>query len=198
MTDQARPDHRKILNSLALIIGVLLIAGAVGILFAQADFSEKQSAQSVVSAMEAIIPARKRALPEPHYGGGMPSAEIGGEDFVGLIEVEPYGCRLPVGTNWVASDIDRFPLCYSGDIYRRDLVIGGSSQSGQFDFADVIEIGASVTFTDLYGHEFRYEVSMVNHADSVASIRSGNDDLTLFARSRNTSKYVIIRCRLSS
>lgn len=197
MTDKPRFDLNRILNSLAILIGVLLIAAAVGLIIAQFDFNEKQSAQSVVNALEAIIPARKKALPEPHYGGDMPSAEIGRENFVGLLEVEQYNCLLPVGANWTDSDIKRFPLSYSGNIYNRNFVIGGSSQSGQLDFADEIEIGTSVKFTDLYGHEFCYEVSMVNHADSINAIKSDNDDLTFFARSRTTSKYVIIRCRLS-
>lgn len=197
MTNNKRIDITKLLTSLSIIIGALLIAGAVGIIIAQADFSEKQSAQSVIRVMEETIPARKRALPELHYGGDMPSAEIGGENFVGLLEVEQYNCLFPVGTHWVESDLKRFPLSYSGNIYNRDLVIGGSSLDGQFDFVDEIEIGASVKFIDLYGHEFCYEVSMVNHAESIDTIQSEIDDLTLFAKSRNTSKYVIIRCRLS-
>lgn len=197
MTDKRRSQYHNILNSLAIVTGALLIAGAVGILFSQADFREKQSAQTVVRAMEAILPERKRALPEPHYGGTMPSAEIGGEDFVGLLEVAPYGCLLPVGADSSESDMKRFPLSYSGNIYNGDFVIAGSSQSGQLDFVDEIEIGTPVKFTDLYGCEFCYEVSMVNHSDSIDTIQSGDDDLTIFARSRTTSKYVIIRCRLS-
>ena len=198
MTVKPSFDLKKILNRLVIVIGVLLIAAAVGLIISQADFSKKQSAQSVVKAMEAIIPARKRALPEPHYGGNMPNAEIGGENFVGLLEVELYNCLLPVGATWQESDISRFPLSYSGNIYNRDFVVGGSSQTGQFDFVDEIEIGTPVKFIDLYGREFCYEVSMVNHVDSINSIQSNDDDLTFFAQSKSTSKYVIIRCRLSS
>ena len=196
MTDK-RSDKRKILNSLAIVVGALLIAGAVGILIAQADFSVKQSASKIVSEMEKIIPNRSRSLPEARLGN-MPSAEIGGEDFVGLIEIEQYGTVLPVGSDWNEQDVDRYPAVYKGSIYDRDLLIGGVNREGQFDFADSIEIGSIVKFTDLFGRVFWYEVSMVNHAETIDSIQSGEDDLTLFAKSRNTSKYVIIRCRLTN
>ncbi|MBQ9901974.1 MAG: hypothetical protein IJM51_06270 [Clostridia bacterium] len=198
MTDKRRSDTRKILNSLAIAVGVLLLAGAVGIVIAKADLSKKQSAEQIVSAMNAMIPPQKRALPEAHYGHDMPSAEIGGENFVGLLEIEQFGRTLPVGSGWNEKNAGRFPMTYAGNIYNRDLIIGGDSRDGQFDFADTIEIGHTVIFTDLYGRIFRYEVTMVNHAESTDSITSGEDDLTLFARSRNTSKYVIIRCRLSN
>ncbi len=194
----SRSKLQKILNSLTIAAGVLLMAGAVGLLIAQADFSEKQSAGSVVAAMDELIPSRNRTFPEPHYGRNMPSAEIGGENFAGLLEVDPYGTRLPVGTDWAESALNRFPMAYSGSIYDRDLIIGGSSREGQFDFADEIEIGAPVRFIDLYGREFCFEVAMVNHTDDPGKIQSGEDDLTLFARSKRTSKYVIIRCRLSA
>lgn len=196
MTDKRSSDIRNILNSLAIAVGVLLILAAVGVLVAQADFSEKQSAESVVSKLEAIIPARTRALPEPNLGRGMPSAEVGGEDFVGLLEIEQYGLKLPVASQASDSALSRFPGAFSGSIYERNLVVEGSNSRGQFDFVDEIEIGALVSFTDLYGRVFCYEVSMINHADSIESIVHGDDDLTLFAASSRTSKYVIIRCRL--
>ena len=198
MTDKQRSDTRKTLNSLAIVIGCLLLAGAVWIVIAQADFSVKQSAAHVVSVMNELVPEKKRSLPETQYGNNMPSAEIGGEDFVGLIEIESYGCLLPVAMEWNPTELDRFPAAYSGSIYDRNLLIGGSNREGQFYFVDEIEIGTSVRFTDLYGRVFYYEVSMVNHADSIENITSDEDDLTLFAKSKTTSKYVIIRCRLSN
>lgn len=197
MTDTSKINKKKLLDSLMIAIGLLLITAAGIIMISRADFSKKQSAQSVVKAMEAILPARSRALPEPRYGEGMPSAEIGGENFVGLLEVERYNCLLPVGANRSDSDVKRFPLAYSGNIYNRDFVICGSSKSGQFDFVDEIEMGEPVKFTDLYGHEYCYEVDIVNHADSIEAIHSEDYDLTFFAPSQNSSKYVIIRCRLS-
>ena len=198
MADTSKKNKSKLLDTLMIMIGLLLIAAAGVIMISQADFSKKQSAQTVVSALEAIIPSCSRALPEPRYGGGMPSAEIGGENFVGLLKIERYNCVLPIGTVWDQEQIDRFPMVFSGNIYDRNLMIGGGNSEGQFDFVDEIEIGTSVKYLDLFGRVFWYEVSMVNHAESIDKIESGEDDLTLFARSKNTSKYVIIRCRLSN
>ena len=76
-------DKKKLIDSLAIVVGVLLIAGAVGILIAQADFSERQTADSVVKAMKSIMPPPQRAFPEPHYGKDMPSTEVGGESQTG-------------------------------------------------------------------------------------------------------------------
>ena len=187
MADTSKKNKSKLLDTLMIMIGLLLIAAAGVIMISQADFSKKQSAQTVVSALEAIIPSRSRALPE-----------IGGENFVGLLKIERYNCVLPIGTVWDQEQIDRFPMVFSGNIYDRNLMIGGGNSEGQFDFVDEIEIGTSVKYLDLFGRVFWYEVSMVNHAESIDKIESGEDDLTLFARSKNTSKYVIIRCRLSN
>jgi len=196
MTDNRRSDLRKILNSLAIVIGALLIAGAVGIVIVQADFSVKQTASEVVADLDELIPSRKRAFPESHYGNNMPNAEIKGEDFVGLLEIPAFSVRLPVASDWQYADKDRFPALYSGSVYDGDVIIGGNNSNDQFFFVDEIEIGSEVVFVDLFGREFHYEVSMVNHADALESIESGEESLTLFAPSSMTSKYVIIRCKL--
>ena len=198
MTDKRRSTLRKILNSLSIVVGLLLLAGAAGLLIAQADFGLKQTPEHVVSVLNRVIPERRRALPEAHYGNHMPSAEVDGENFVGLLEIEQFGRVLPVASTWNEKDLNRFPAAYAGSIYDRDLILGGSNREGQFDFVDVIEIGTSVHFVDLYGRVFHYEVSMVNHADSSDTILSDGDDLTIFVKSKTTSKYAIIRCRLSN
>ncbi len=187
---------RKLIIGLTIAFGVLLIAGAVVLAVAQADFTDKQTAADVVSAMDAIIPARRKAVPESHYGENMPSSEIRGEDFVGLLEIDAYGIRLPVASDWQYADKERFPALYSGSVYDRNAIIGGSNGKEQFSFIDEIDIGTEIRFIDLYGREFQYEVSMVNHADALKSIESGEEHLTLFAPSAMTSKYVIVRCRL--
>jgi hypothetical protein len=197
MNNRHNPNVRKLITSLTIVIGLLLIAGAVGIAVAQADFSHRQTAADVVDAMEKIIPSRKRAFPESHSGSHMPRAEIGGEDFIGLLEIEDFQAVLPVSSDWENVEKGRFPAEYSGSVYDRDLIIGAGNGEGQFSFIDVIEIGAKVRFTDLYGQVFYYDVQMINHVEKLEDISSGEDDLTLFAPSRSTSKYVVIRCRLS-
>lgn len=197
MSNSSIIHQRKQIGTLAIAVGLLLLVGVAGIVIARTVLHTRQSAAQIVSALDELTPSRSRALPEAHYGGDMPAAAIGGENFVGLLEIGRYDCRLPVGREWEVSDLDRFPMVSTGSIYDRNLVIGGSSRDGQLAFADEIEIGEEVRFVDLYGREFYYEVAMVNHADSIDRIQSGDEDLTLFVRSKKTTKYVIIRCVLA-
>lgn len=191
----------NLLRGLAVFAGAALVAGAV-CMTARALRKEagRQTAAVIVSAMEAILPERTSGVPEPHYGGAMPRASVGGEDFVGLLEIPAYNIRLPVGAAWEADDIERFPRVYRGDIYSNTLMIGGSSAQ-IYCYRD-IDIGAPVYFTDLYGQVYAYEVSMVNHVSKEASVVSKGEALTLFVRAGFPAKltdhkpYTVIRMRI--
>lgn len=185
----------NIMRGLAVIAGAALVAGAVWMTARELrKEAERQTAETVVSAMEAILPERTTGVPEPHYSGSMPSASIGGENFVGLLEIPAYRIKLPVGAVWEADDIGRFPRVYRGDIYDNSLMIGGSP--AQIHCYRDIDIGAPVYFTDLYGQVYAYEVSLVNHVSEETSVVSKGEALTLFVKAGFPSQFTVIRMRI--
>lgn len=192
-------NKRKITYSLTIIIGTLLILSAAGILIGQAVSNEQQTAatEEILSEMEKLLPHRTPGMPEPHYGNSMPKAEVNGEDFIGLLEIPDYHTKFPVGAVWDSVKHSYYPCAYQGSLYENSLIIGGSNSAGEFDFADDIDIGAKLRFSDLYGQVFTYQVTMVNHVDSESAVTSEGEDFTLFVKSKSSGKYIVIRCRLS-
>ena len=80
--------------------------------------------------------------------------------------------------------------------YGNSLIIGGSSQKGQFDFCEKMDLGDKITITDMTGTEFSYEVVRIDRRKNVQTetLQEGSYDLTLFVQDRISRAYIIARC----
>lgn len=129
----------------------------------------------------------------------MPSVEIDGTDFIGLIEVPGYDIKLPICSEWNTETVASCPCRYTGSVYNDTLIIGGADKEDQFGFADEIDVGNAVSVTDMTGQTCSYEVIKVNHVKNISKekLRSEEDDLTLFVKRSYSSEYIIVRCAIN-
>lgn len=181
--------------------GILLICASLGLLLythLHAD-SARTAAKELAGKIEASLPERSAGLPDSYTSSQMPILQIDGQDFVGLIQAPDYGCKLPVYDRWDTGKLQDYPCRFTGSVYDSSLIIGGSGQTGQFDFFSRLDIGERITVTDMLGAEFCYRVARVDRADHAEAERLINEefDLTLFARSPYALEYMIVRCTLS-
>ncbi|MDD6300328.1 MAG: hypothetical protein PUA58_01140 [Ruminococcus sp.] len=74
------------------------------------------------------------------------------------------------------------------------MIIVGSGENDNFGFADGVDVGETVIFTDITGKVFTYKIERINHADNAnAEILRSDASLTLFVN--KNGGYIIIRCK---
>lgn len=158
------------------------------------------STDSILDRIYSSIPQIKKGMADDRVDVGMPSLEIDGLDFVGIIEIPNFDTRLPVYGSWNKNMLMRFPCRYTGSIYDGSLIVGGSDAAGQFDFAKTISIGDTVFVTDMTGARYSYVVEWVEFTTDVSTenLASLDSDLVLFMRNSTSFDYTVITCSLDN
>ncbi len=120
----------------------------------------------------------------------MPSTELENERVCGLLE---YGnTALPVFAEFDRKNGAKRPAVYSGSAYDGSLVLGGNAES--FGFLQTLAGGETVTFIDMLGRSFVYQVESIRHAGNLSDgLAAGSADLTLFVVMDRA--YLIARCQ---
>ena len=127
----------------------------------------------------------------------MPSLNVDGNDFVGILEFEEAGCSFPVGSDWGKSQ--QFPCRYYGSVYDGSLVVGATNQNGQITFVKELSVGDTIYFTDMTGNRYRYSITDIiyrDHADN-GDLISDTVDLSLFIKNIYAFEYIIIKCNIA-
>lgn len=204
---------RKKRGTFFVIIGLLLIAAAL-FLFGYNLFDEYragESADHILSALQGQIqestaesscPAESESdLAElPDYVVNpdmeMPSVEIEGHYYIGILDIPSLGLSLPVMSEWSYPNLKLAPCRYSGSAYTGNFTIAGHNYSTHFGPVRSLEAGARVIFTDLKGRSFSYQVQAVETLEPTAieDMLSEEWDLTLFTCTPGGQARVAIRC----
>lgn len=193
---------RKQINirNIFLIIGIcLLITAAVLLVTWQLSISSAESKTiEYVSTIRELIPEPQGAVPEERRDNTMSSLSVDGTDFIGIMELPRFGSVLPVCTDW--KNTTKYPCRFDGSIYDRSLIIGGTTQKGQYSFYRDISVGDSLLFTDTEGNLFSYNVTDIRYSDSadLEALQMKDSDLTLFIKNIYAFEYIIIYCKTIS
>lgn len=188
--------RNKVVRIISVSLGIALIAASAAF-FTARQIKKAQTAvdaSAVIGAIETALPERSAGVIERRTDNAMPAMEIDGTDFIGLLELPSRNVKLPVASKWSGSDMAFRPARYLGSAYDGTLIIGGKYESGNFDFADKIDAGEEITFTDMTGKSFRYTVDKISHSDNAETetLTDGDYALELFVKKENT--FLIIRC----
>ena len=161
---------------------------------------EIEAAQSATEP--AAQPIRETALEEiPDYllnpQMDMPVKTIDGADYIGLLQIPALSMELPVISQWSYEDLRLAPCRYAGSAYTHDLVISGHNYAGHFRDLKHLQAGDAVTFTDMDGNVFSYEVEDLETLSptAVEEMTSGDWDLTLFTCTVGGQTRLAVRCR---
>ena len=126
----------------------------------------------------------------------MPSEEIDGRSYIGVLRLPSLGLELPVLGAWSDSGSRAAPCRYSGSAYLDNMVIAGHNYSGHFGTLKNLAPGDVLSFTDMDGNVFSYTVVELETLPpyAVEEMTSGDWDLTLFTCTVGGQSRLAVRC----
>lgn len=195
-------------------MGLLLIAAA---LFLTAynlydQWRAEQSARQAASCLEELVPAAGetplledlepgKEVEIPDYilnpEMEMPVETINGVDYIGILRIPVLNLELPVISQWSYPNLKIAPSRYDGSAYTGDLIIAGHNYRSHFGGLRALAEGDLVTFTDVDGNVFTYQVVELEilQPTAIEEMERGDWDLTLFTCTMGGKTRVTIRCQ---
>lgn len=174
-------------------------AGQASARLSQAVFSRIESqTQEADSLSQATLAGGEEETPEHLLNPEMemPVEEIEGNGYIGLLEIPALGLSLPVMSQWSYPNLKLAPCRYSGSAYTGNFTIAGHNYSTHFGPIGGLNAGDSITFTDMQGNRFAYEVQVVEtlEATAVEDMVGEEWDLTLFTCDLSGESRITVRC----
>lgn len=128
----------------------------------------------------------------------MPTKEIDGRYYIGILEIPVIGIELPVNDEWDDESARSAPCRYAGSVYSKDIVIAGHNYSTHFAKLEQLSYDDKIFFTDVEGNRFEYQVVGIEVLDGtdVEEMQTGDWDMTLFTCTYSGQTRLTIRCEL--
>ena len=201
-------------GKLCTALGLLLLLAALG-LTAYNLWLDARASMSVDVVLERLIPtlsSRQSELPPLSSGEAleeafvpdyvlnpemaMPEENIDGRSYIGVLDIPALGLSFPIISEWSYDALQIAPCRYSGSAYLDNLVIAGHNYRSHFASLPQLQPGDTVTFTDMDGNVFSYEVSSLETLSpyAISDMTSGDWDLTLFTCTVGGQSRLAIRC----
>lgn len=195
-------------TTLMVVGGVLLIAATI---LLSCNLYENKNAQQFSEEVLQRLPAMD--IREPSGGGRsngevdlplyitnpdieMPAVEIDGYSYIGRIDISSLGLSLPVMSEWSYPQLKLSPCRYLGSAYQNNLVIAAHNYKSHFGNLKYLSCGDEVTFTDIDGNMFDYEVAEIEQLLPTDIDKLTNEDwaLTLITCTLGGEYRVAVRC----
>ena len=201
-------------------IGLLLLAAAL-FLTAYNLWSDAMAAVSIDIVLEQLTPELETAeekaeisLPALPSGESleeayipdyilnpemeMPAEEIDGQKYIGVLRIPALSLELPVISEWSYPSLQIAPCRYAGSAYLNNMVIAAHNYYSHFGYLKNLSQGDEVTFTDMDGNVFRYEVAELETLSpfAIEEMTGGDWALTLFTCTVGGQSRVTVRCEL--
>ena len=126
----------------------------------------------------------------------MPTQEIEGNDYIGVLEIPSLGLSLPVMSEWSYPRLKLAPCRYHGSAYTGSLTIAAHNYRTHFGPVRDVSAGTQVFFTDVKGRRFSYEVSAVETIEATAIEDAVSEawDLALITCTPGGQARVAVHC----
>lgn len=195
----------KKLSNIFIYAGIFLLLTAASVtcfnLFSEyrAGKSADKAADLLIRQIFSLSPANGEYEPADYILNPdmeMPSVEIEGNDYIGILEIPRLEITLPIMSEWDAYKLTAAPCRYKGTAYKGNFVIAGHNYRTHFGHLKKLSEGEQVKFTDVKGREFLYEVKSVEILEpaAVEDMISDAWDLTLFTCTIGGKTRVTVRC----
>jgi len=211
---------KKKLWILPVLIGVLLIGGAVGLVAYNMYESNAafEKSQDVMTELKQLIPEPSPAFvttspsteppsddlfapyeePTTQPPSEMRSISVNGEDYCGYITLPQLGLELPVMSSWSYERLKTSPCRYSGTVEGRDIIIAAHNYNSHFGRIKELSQGDEIWFTTADGMQYFYRVDYTENVDGydVDHMLSGGSsdwDMTLFTCTLSGQSRVTVR-----
>ncbi|MCD8316713.1 MAG: sortase [Eggerthellaceae bacterium] len=199
-----------------LVLGIIFIACAVLLLALNIFDSERarSSAAYAVSELEQKIQVSHDDIQDESQDDAydpvvssetegtdaeLSAVSINGSDYMGILAIPSLNLELPVLKDWSYEGLRISPTRYTGSASTRDLVICAHNYDSHFGRLKYLVPGDEITFTDLNGNVYEYEVviSETLEPTDVADMIDSSYDLSLFTCTIGGKARVTVRCMLT-
>ncbi|MCD7745652.1 MAG: sortase [Lachnospiraceae bacterium] len=201
--------HR--IGSLCKALGALMLLAAIALLAYNRwdDWRAGNSVATIQDALESEKEAEKTSVSLVPETEGTETSEtdmaemvVEGNAYIGTLSVPRYGLELPILSAWSYDGLRIAPARYSGSVWTDNLVICGHNYERHFGNLKNLEAGDSITFTDVDGNVFNYEVHEVTtlqptDVEKMLDEENEDWDLTLFTCTLGGQARVTVRCMLA-
>ena len=185
----------------ALMALGLLLLGAAGGLSARnraEDAAAGASSARALAMVDAVIESAAVREENSCAGGdpGMPQVQIDGMDYVGRLRIPTLELELPILSQWDDDRLKIAPCRYSGTARGGDLVLLAHNYRKHFGPIRHLEPGDELSFEDMEGTVFVYEVtgSIVVEPTALDAVTSGAHDLTLITCTYGGRTRLVVFC----
>lgn len=189
-------------GTLLICVGLLLIAAALILVVYNvwdAKRAEKASAD-IAEKLEAVIPDQPSVQTEyADFNKEMPTKEIDGYAYIGILNIPSLGLYLPVMASWDYERLSISPCRYTGSYYLDNMVICAHNYIKHFSPIKWIDIGEDVYFTTVEGVVYHYQVSnretlQPTAVEEMVEQTKEDWDLTLFTCNTGGQTRCAVRC----
>lgn len=189
-------------GSLCMTLGLLLLSAAL-VLTGYNIWDENRAQESVAEILAQIEPIPSPPIQETaeplyvlHPEMEMPTYQIDGKNYLGVLKIPALDLELPILDAWSDTNAKLSPCRYKGSIYSEDLIIAGHNYRNHFGPLKHLDIGAEIQFTDADGNEFSYSVAEMEVLDghAVEEMEAGDWALTLFTCTYGGQERLTLRC----
>lgn len=121
--------------------------------------------------------------------------EIDGKYYVGTLSVPALNIKLPVMEEWSYENFKISPCVYEGTPYKDNFIVAAHNYRKHFGSLKNLQKGDKVTFKDMDGNVFAYEVLYTELLDNndVEGMSSGEWDMSLFTCTYGGAQRVTVR-----
>lgn len=209
--------NNKIKGNICIVSGLLLLAAALFLNLYNRAESNRAGEVSTLAAerLEALlptvpmpsVPSEESEAPVPSEADipdyllypeiEMPTATLDGVEYIGLLKIPALDLELPVISTWNESLLKLAPCRYAGSAYLDDLVICAHNYRSHFGALKNVRIGDEVTFTDVDGNVFTYEVADMEtlSATAIEDMINSDWELSLFTCTMGGKTRLAVRCQ---
>lgn len=184
-----------------MVIGILcFIAAAVFFFYNEniqqhAEVESKQVVAEIQRYQESAAPAITNQEVHPDAVQTMSVVTIDDLDYIGTLSIPDIKVEIPVMAEWSTSNARTAACRYMGSVETDDMIIAGHNYWSIFGNLHRLKTGSKVTFTDVNGQEFVYELTQTEIIDGNdgAGMAAGEWNLTLFTCTDNSISRVTLR-----
>ncbi|MBR5447033.1 MAG: sortase [Clostridia bacterium] len=126
----------------------------------------------------------------------MTEIEIDGHAYIGYLSIPTLDLELPIMSSWSYPKLKLAPCRYSGSVRGEDLVLMAHNFYYHFGRISQLNVGDTLSFTDMDGVTTRYKVAAMDILESTAVdvMTAGEFDLTLFTCTYSGQSRVTVYC----
>ncbi|MDD7308929.1 MAG: sortase [Eubacteriales bacterium] len=126
----------------------------------------------------------------------MPTVELDGQRYLGVLEIPALELSLPVMADWDYDRLRRAPCRQFGSLAESNLVIAGHNYKNHFARLRSLKPGDAVTFIDMNGvtHAFSVAAVEILAPESVEDVQNSGYPLTLYTCTTGAKSRVVVFC----